>query len=185
PGTPVLRYGDEIGMGEDLSLDERDSIRTPMQWANTRNGGFSNGPPERLVIPVIQGGEFGYERVNVATQQRDPASLLNWVERMTRLRLRTPEFGTAACEFLTTDQSSVLAHRCGNDNSAVIAVHNFSSKKVNFEISTHQHLDGLYDLITNREHPAKRGGKQRLSLDGYGYMWLRESRSPESLSSGS
>src|SRR3954453_7070361 len=86
PGTPVLRYGDEIGMGEDLSLNERDSIRTPMQWANSRNAGFSPAEPERLALPVIQGGEFGYERVNVAAEQRDPGSFLNWLERMTRLR---------------------------------------------------------------------------------------------------
>src|SRR6185295_17852458 len=93
PGTPVLRYGDEIGMGEDLSLNERDSVRTPMQWADAKNGGFSPAPSNRLVLPAVRGGEFGYEKVNVAAQQRDPDSFLNWFERMTRLRRRSPEFG--------------------------------------------------------------------------------------------
>src|SRR6185369_3723453 len=71
PGTPVLRYGDEIGMGDNLSLDERDSIRTPMQWADSKNGGFSSAAPEDLILPVIHEGDFGYQRVNVAAQQRD------------------------------------------------------------------------------------------------------------------
>src|SRR5207302_2569132 len=80
PGTPVLRNGDEIGMGENLDLKERDAIRTPMQWADAKNGGFS--PAQRIVLPVVSGGEFGYQKVNVAAEQRDPASFLNRMERM-------------------------------------------------------------------------------------------------------
>ena len=107
PGTPVLRNGDEIGMGENLDLQERDAIRTPMQWANAKNGGFSTA--ERTVLPVIGGGEFGYEKVSVAAGQRDPGSFLNWMARMTRLRLRCPEFGTSRCEWLQASDPAVLA----------------------------------------------------------------------------
>ena len=90
PGIPVLRYGDEIGMGEDLSLNERDSIRKPRQWDTSANAGFSRAPTEKLILPIVTGGEFGYEKVNVTAQERDPNSFLNWVERMARLRLRSP-----------------------------------------------------------------------------------------------
>src|ERR1700737_3328439 len=81
PGTPVLRYGEEIGMGENLDLAERDAIRTPMQWADEPNAGFSTAPPERLIRPVIDTGEYRYERINVASQRLEFDSLLNWTER--------------------------------------------------------------------------------------------------------
>jgi maltose alpha-D-glucosyltransferase/alpha-amylase len=88
-GTPVLRYGDEIGMGENLALSGRDAIRTPMQWSATLNGGFSTAPKKNLCRPVISGGEYGYENVNVTDQRHDPGSLLSWFERMIRT-LREP-----------------------------------------------------------------------------------------------
>jgi maltose alpha-D-glucosyltransferase/alpha-amylase len=81
-----------------------------MQWMNAKNGGFS--PAGQVVLPVISGAEFGYEKVNVASEQRDPGSFLNWIERMTRLRLRSPEFGTSRCEWLEASDPAVLAHCC-------------------------------------------------------------------------
>jgi maltose alpha-D-glucosyltransferase/alpha-amylase len=179
PGTPVLRYGDEIGMGEDLSLNERDSVRTPMQWANARNGGFSPANPRRLPLPAVRGGDFGYETVNVAAQQRDPASMLNWLERMMRLRTRSPEFGDAACEWLDTRNPAVLAHCCSGEQSSVIAVHNLSGKAQNVEIRLSRNVKALFDLLHNREHEID--GPLRLKLKPYGYAWLREGRGPESL----
>ena len=89
-GTPVLRYGEEIGMGEDLSLPGREAIRTPMQWSYQPNGGFSTADPEKLVRPVIDKGEFGYEKVNVTAQRHDPRSLLAWFERMIRTLREAP-----------------------------------------------------------------------------------------------
>src|SRR5690606_38727927 len=86
PGSAVLIYGDEIGMGDDLSLEGRDPVRTPMQWSGAPNGGFSNAAPEELVRPSIAEGEYGYPRVNVQDQERDPGSLLAWMERMVRVR---------------------------------------------------------------------------------------------------
>jgi maltose alpha-D-glucosyltransferase/alpha-amylase len=180
PGTPVLRYGDEIGMGEDLKLEERDSVRTPMQWADARNAGFSSAPEERLVLPVIKGGDLGYDRVNVATQERDPESLLNWVEKMTRLRMRSPEFGNGTCEFLSTSNNAVLAHRCHNHDGAVIALHNLGSKKVHVDVELGDHVDEVFDLLNNTEHRIKRGQKHRFLLDPYGYAWFRQRAGPES-----
>ena len=181
PGTPVLRYGDEIGMGEDLSLNERDSIRTPMQWANAKNGGFSSAPAKKLVLPAISEGEYGYERVNVAAQQRDPESLLNWLERMTRLRLRCPEFGTAPCEFLKASNPAILAHRCTAARSSVFALHNLSGKKVKAVVSLGDQVHNLFDVLTNCEYRVEKGGEQEFSFEPYGYHWLRQDNRPESL----
>ncbi len=181
PGTPVLRYGDEIGMGEDLSLKERDSIRTPMQWAATRNGGFSAAQTERLVLPVIRGGEFGYEKVNVAAQQRDPNSFLNWLERMTRLRMRRPEFGTGSCEWLETSDPAVLANSCTGEKSCVLAIHNLSGRPVDVSVNVTRRLPGWFDLLNNCERHESQDPRQRFQLKPYGYLWLREGTGPESL----
>jgi maltose alpha-D-glucosyltransferase/alpha-amylase len=179
PGTPVLRNGDEIGMGENLDLQERDAIRTPMQWANAKNAGFS--PADHLVLPVISGGEFGYEKVNVAAEQRDPQSFLNWIERMTRLRLRTPEFGTARCEWLNTSDPAVLAHCCHGERSSLVAVHNLSGRELEVTVDFGRKLERLFNLLKNCEEHIDAGRQQRFRLPPYGYLWMREGLSPESL----
>src|SRR3712207_2018634 len=111
PGTPVLWYGDEIGMGEDLSLPERNSVRSPMQWADERNGGFSDARPEELVRPAIADGPFGYRCVNVASQHDLDGSLMEEVQRLVRVRRACPEIGWGDCIVLDTAESSVLALR--------------------------------------------------------------------------
>src|SRR5437016_87463 len=100
PGTPVIRYGDEIGMGDDLKLPERNPVRTPMQWSDELHGGFSTAA--KTILPVIDDGVWGYQRINVAAQQRDPDSMLNWTERMIRLRKECPEIGWGRCTILNT-----------------------------------------------------------------------------------
>jgi maltose alpha-D-glucosyltransferase/alpha-amylase len=182
PGTPVLRYGDEIGMGEDLSLKERDSIRTPMQWANAKNGGFSAASPDRLPLPVVRGGEFGYKTVNVSSQQRDPGSFLNWFERMGRLRMRSPEFGNSRCEWLETSDPAVLAHSCIGEHSSVFAIHNLSEHEVVVKVTLGRKVDGLFDLLNNCEDAVREDGHQEFRLPAFGYLWLREGRGTESLS---
>ncbi len=179
PGTPVLRNGDEIGMGENLHLQERDAIRTPMQWANAKNGGFSAA--ERIVLPVVSGGEYGCEKVNVAAEQRDPASFLNWMERMTRLRLRSPEFGASRCEWLEASDPAVLAHCCRGEKSSVLAVHNLSGREVDTTIELGRKVEGLFDLLNNCEDHVDGDGRQRVRLGPYGYRWIREGRGLESL----
>jgi maltose alpha-D-glucosyltransferase/alpha-amylase len=181
PGSPVLRYGDEIGMGVDLSLNERDSVRTPMQWANAPNAGFSSAPADRLELPAIQGGEFGYEKVNVAAQQRDPGSFLNWLERMARLRMRSPEFGTAQCEWLETTDPAVLAHGCSGEHSCVFAIHNLSGRELDVQVKLGRKVEGLFDVLNNCDSAVSEDGCQRVHLKPYGYAWLREGRGPESL----
>src|SRR3954464_3507542 len=108
PGTPVIRYGDEIGMGDDLSLPERLGARTPMQWSTEAHGGFTKG--EKPVLPVISGGPYGYEHVNVAEQRRDPDSFMNWMERIIRMRKEVPEIGWGDFAVLPTEPD-ILALR--------------------------------------------------------------------------
>lgn len=181
PGTPVLRYGDEIGMGEDLSLNERDSIRTPMQWSDARNAGFSPADPSRLPLPVIHDGEFGYEKVNVLKQQRDHDSLLNWLERMIRLRLRSPEFGAGECEWLQTSHEAVLAHSCAGERSCVFAMHNLSGQPVEVDVSLARKVEGLFDLLENCENAVDGNGTQHFRMKPYGFIWLRDGKSSEAL----
>ena len=180
PGTPVLRYGDEIGMGEDLSLNERDSIRTPMQWDSARNAGFSSAPPEKVILPFVRNGEFSFEKVNVAAQQRDPNSFLNWVERMIRMRLRSPEFGVGRCEWLETSDPAVLAHACSAGQSCVFAIHNLSGRQLDVSVALGRKVAGVLDLLKDCAYPVAEDARQQFRLKPYGFLWLRDGRDPES-----
>ena len=124
PGTPVLRYGDEIGMGDDQALPERQAVRTPMQWTADPHGGFSTA--EKTVLPAVREGPFGYHRVNVAEQRREPSSLLNCTERLIRLRKECPEFGWGDAQIVRTGSPHVLAVLATWRKNAVVAVHNFA-----------------------------------------------------------
>jgi len=109
PGSPVMYYGDEIGMGDNIWLGDRDGVRTPMQWTPDRNGGFSSCDPQRLYLPPIMDPIYGYQSLNVEAQQRSPGSLLQWTRRMIEIRKRHPVFGLGAYEELTSSNPSVLA----------------------------------------------------------------------------
>jgi maltose alpha-D-glucosyltransferase / alpha-amylase len=122
PGTPVVRYGDEIGMGDDLNLPERNCARTPMQWSTEPHGGFTKAV--RPILPVISDGAYGYHHVNVAEQRRDPNSLLNWTERIIRMRKEVPEIGWGDFEVLPIRDPAVLAIRYDWRNNSVLFVHN-------------------------------------------------------------
>jgi maltose alpha-D-glucosyltransferase/alpha-amylase len=174
PGTPVLFYGEEIGMGEDLSLPERNAVRTPMQWSAEPNGGFSTAPPERLIRPVIKGGEFGYERVNVTAQSRDPDSLLNRLQQIIQTRRGAPEFGWGDFRLIEVDAPEVMAHRCDWRGNAVLALHNLSRKpcEVTLRLGPQQAKE-LTDILADRQYPGLDAEERRIPLSGYGYRWLR------------
>ncbi|HET9596747.1 MAG TPA: alpha-amylase family protein [Anaeromyxobacteraceae bacterium] len=169
PGTPVVRYGDEIGMGDDLALEERQCARTPMQWSTEPHGGFSRAA--RTVLPVIEDGPWGYRSINAAAQRRDPESLLNWTERMIRMRKECPEIGWGEFDVLPAGHRGVLAMRYAWRNNAVVAVHNLRDEPV--EASLQVPEDRLTNLFTEA-HSRRRGrGPHRISLEGYGYRWYR------------
>lgn len=179
PGTPVLRYGEEIGMGENLALAGRDAIRTPMQWQDASSGGFSTAPPDRLVRPVTARGPYGVRRVNVHDQQRDPASLLSWFERMIRTLRECPEVGVGTCTVLDVRlPGSVLAHRFDAPEGAVLFLHNLADRAVSVDLGpvaglsgrpSEQFSDGAYAEVG----PRMTG----IELRGWGYRWFRLWRS--------
>jgi maltose alpha-D-glucosyltransferase/alpha-amylase len=174
PGTPVVHYGDELGMGDDLLLPERKSVRTPMQWSTEPNAGFSkSGKP---ILPVISGGPFGYEHVNAAQQHRDPNSLLNWTERIIKMRKEVPEIGWGDFEIIPTRQESVLAIRYDWRNNSVLFVHNLDSVPREVYISTGVTENAgelLVNLLSENHSRAGTGGKHCLLMEAYGYRWYR------------
>ncbi|WP_017731128.1 alpha-amylase family protein [Nafulsella turpanensis] len=174
PGTPVLRYGQEIGMGEDLSLPGRNSVRTPMQWSEKHNGGFSSVPAGQLVRPVISGGEFGYEKVNVNQQRREKNSLLAWVEKVIRLRKDCPSFGWGDVEVIESDDK-VLIHCCRWEDQLAVAVHNLSDKPCSFRLGLpEEEASQLVELLSNTEYEAFDPSAGELSLTGFGYRWFQK-----------
>ena len=170
PGTPVIRYGDEIGMGEDLSLPERQAVRTPMQWSDQPQAGFSTC--RETVHPVIDQGPYSYKRVNVESQRHDPDSLLNWTGRMIRLRKECPEIGWGEWEILPAGSPHVLALRYEWRGGCLVILHNFSAKpqEVRFQGAGERRLT---NLLENEQLDQDRDGTCRLSLEGHGYRWYR------------
>lgn len=172
PGTPVIRYGDEIGMGDDLSLKERAAVRTPMQWTAEEGAGFSSA--EKLIHPVIDKGFFSYEHVNVEAQRRDPDSLLNWMTALIRLRKECPEIGWGSWQLVDVKNVSVLGMCYQWEENYVLAFHNFSDKPL--EIVFPARLTGknlLADLMKNETFTADENGKFTVPMMAYGYRWFR------------
>lgn len=177
PGTPVLRYGQEIGMGEDLSLEGRSSVRTLMQWSNQKNAGFSSVPPDKLVRPTISKGDYSYKHVNVNDQQRDPNSFLNWIKRAINFRKACPEFGRGTCQILDTKNPAVLAHYCQWESNLTLAIHNFSDQEVEITLDL-KGVDsgGLIDLFGDQRYEALDLSSGKACLNGYGYRWFRSNK---------
>jgi maltose alpha-D-glucosyltransferase/alpha-amylase len=174
PGVPLLVYGDEIGMGEDLSLPERESVRTAMQWSDEENAGFSTAAADRLATPPITKGKFAYKKINVAAQERDPESLLAEVQRIVRARKECPEFGWGDFSIMETKEAAVFAHRCDWEGDAVMAVHNLDEKPVEVELDlSPAEADHLVSLIGVERVERIRNGTHRVKLEGFGYRWFR------------
>jgi maltose alpha-D-glucosyltransferase / alpha-amylase len=175
PGTPVIRYGEEIGMGDDLTLKERDAIRTPMQWFAGANGGFSGAPPKKLIRPVIDGGDYGYQTVNVTAQRRDPHSLLSWFERMIRTLRECPEIGGGHSSLVEAKlPESILAHRFDGFDGALLLLHNLGKKKTTLDLGPQPGVGAdLHEVFSNRAYPAPNEDLEGLELDPYGYRWIR------------
>ncbi|SFP40699.1 trehalose synthase [Geodermatophilus dictyosporus] len=174
PGTPVLFYGEEIGMGEDLSAEGRLAVRTPMQWTSGPNGGFSTADPDRLPGPVVDGG-FAPEFVNVADQRRDEDSMLSFVTLLVRRYRESPELGWGAFRVLDQPHPEVLAHLSAWDDGTVVAVHNLGPEPrvVPLTLEGCDPSHRLEDLLVTQTTPVGEGGTVELTLDGYGYRWLR------------
>jgi maltose alpha-D-glucosyltransferase/alpha-amylase len=174
PGTPVLRYGDEIGMGDNLDLPERVGARTPMQWSTEPHGGFTKS--DRPVVPVIEDGPYGYAQVNAAVERRDPNSLLNWMERIIRMRKEVPEIGWGDFAVLATGNPGVLAMRYDWRNNSVVFVHNFTEApcEARFAVGLSDGSEKLLvNLLTEEHSRVREDGKHHLVLEPYAYRWYR------------
>jgi len=174
PGTPVIRYGDEIGMGDDLSLPERDCARTPMQWSTEPHGGFTKSSTP--VMPVISNGPYGFEQVNVAQQRRDPNSQLNWIERIIRMRKEVPEIGWGSFTVLPSGTREVLVLRYDWRNNAVLVIHNLAPMPLEIRLDLKSNTaqeDDLINLLTENHSHADNRRRHHIVLEPYGYRWYR------------
>ena len=173
PGTPVIRYGDEIGMGDDLSLPQRDAVRTPMQWSDEPQAGFTTA--DDAPHPVIaDDGPWDYRRVNVEAQQRDPSSLLRWTAHMIRVRKQCPEIGRGTWTLLATGKPEVIAMRYDWRGSSVVVVHNLADhpRAVRLRPGV-EGGDVLVSLLHEEKSRARADGSHALALDAFGYAWYR------------
>lgn len=174
PGTPVIRYGDEIAMGDDLSLSERNCARTPMQWSTEPQGGFTKS--NKPASPVIDEGPYGFPHVNVASQRRDPNSMLNWTERIVRMRKEVPEIGWGDFAIIATRDPAVFIIRYDWRNNSVLFVHNLDEKPRETAFSTGLPGDAgehLINLLAEDHSHADKRGQHRIVLEPYGYRWYR------------
>ncbi|HSL23537.1 MAG TPA: alpha-amylase family protein [Vicinamibacterales bacterium] len=173
PGTPMMQYGDEIGIWDDLSLPERECARTAMQWTGDDYGGYSTA--ERRVVPIVDDEEHGFRKVNVLDQRRDPASILNWTERTIRMRRECPEISWGEYTVLGTLPQDVLGLRYDWRHTAILTLHNFADREQTVTVDVDvRGGEILFDLFEGALHQAREGTRRHeVRLPPYGYRWLR------------
>ncbi len=173
PGTPVIYYGDEIGMGDNVYLRDRDGVRTPMQWSPDRNGGFSRCDPAALVLPPIQDPLYGFQAVNVESQIRDPSSLLNWTRRMLAVRKRTRAFGRGVMRLLYPGNRKVLAYLREHDGDVVLCVFNLSRAAQAVELDLSEHAGRVpVEMLGGTPFPPVGPLPYVLTLPPYAFHWF-------------
>jgi glycosidase len=173
PGTPVLFYGEEIGMGENLAVEGRMAVRTPMQWSGGKNGGFSTAAAGKLPSPMVEGG-YGPGHVNVQAQRRDPDSLHAFISLLVRRYRECPELGWGTFEVLDQPATQVMAHSVTWEDNCLVALHNLSDEPITVPLR----LDvepgtRLVDLLCDGETPLDEKGRGEVVLEAYGFRWLR------------
>ena len=171
PGIPVLLYGDEIGMGEDLELPDRASVRTPMQWSNTLNAGFSDAEPIELVHPVIAQGPFGYQHLNVEDQSKDPESLLETLKHLFAIRRELGPFLTSTAQVVEVDSPGVLCLRHNDGGAPALVLANLSSTGVDV-VLPEQHRDDWREVVADHAYEST-STEEAIHVHGYGYRWFR------------
>jgi len=173
PGTPAVYYGDEIGMGDNIYLGDRNGVRTPMQWSGDRNAGFSRANPQKLYLPVIIDPEYHYEVVNVEAQQSNPHSLLWWMKRMISLRKRFKAFGRGAVEFLHPENPKILAFLRCHDHEQILVVANLSRfvQYVELDLSSRSGMIPI-ELFGRTEFPPIADRPYFLTLGPHTFYWF-------------
>jgi maltose alpha-D-glucosyltransferase/alpha-amylase len=173
PGSPVIYYGDEIGMGDNIYLGDRDGVRTPMQWSPDRNAGFSRAEPQRLFLPVISDALYGYQAVNVEAQERSPFSLLNWTKRLVRVRKQHHAFGRGTIEFLEPENPHVLAYLREHEGDVILVVNNLSgaAQAVQLDLARFAGRTPV-ELLGETPFLPIDGNPYALTLSPYGFFWF-------------
>ncbi len=173
PGTPGLYYGDEIGLGENIYLGDRNGVRTPMQWSSDKNAGFSRANPQSLYLPIILDPEYHYEAVNVEAQLANPHSLLWWMRRLLALRKRWRALGEGKCEFLQPENRKILSYVLRYDQENILVVANLSrfSQPVELDLAAFRHYVPI-ELFGRTEFPAITDKPYLLTLDPHGFFWF-------------
>lgn len=173
PGTPVIYYGDELGMGDNIYLGDRDGVRTPMQWSADRNGGFSRADPQALYLPAIMDPVYGYQAINVEAQQADPSSLLNWIRRMISVRKQHDAFGRGTLELLYPRNRKIFAYIRSHKDETILCVANLSrsAQAVELDLSAYRSRVPV-ELIGRSPFPPIGELPYMLTLPGYGFYWF-------------
>ncbi|MDQ1078790.1 maltose alpha-D-glucosyltransferase [Pseudoroseomonas cervicalis] len=173
PGTPVMYYGDEIGMGDNIHLGDRDGVRTPMQWSPDRNGGFSRATPAQLVLPAIMDPVYGFEAVNVEAQSNDPHSLLNWTRRMLAVRKRHKAFGRGSFGYLYPGNRKILAYLREHEGETILCVCNLSRTAQAVELDLSAYAGRVpVELVGGSSFPPIGQLTYLLTLPPYGFYWF-------------
>jgi maltose alpha-D-glucosyltransferase / alpha-amylase len=177
PGSPIIYYGDEIGMGDNFYLGDRNGVRTPMQWSPDRNAGFSRADPQQLFLPPIMDPIYGYEAVNVEAQTRDRSSLLNWMRRMLAVRKTSQAFGRGTLRFIRPGNRKVLVYLRQYAEDTILCVVNLSRTAQPVEIDLAEHRGSIpIELLGRTPFPPVGDLPYLLTLPAYGFYWFRLSR---------
>jgi glycosidase len=169
PGTPIVFYGDEIGMGENLAIEDRYAVRSPMQWSSDPQGGFTKAPDP--VRPLTE-GDFSPDHVNVHDQRRDPGSLLHFMQHLILSRRERPEFGWGSVTLIESEAPSLLCHRCDWQGSTVVAIHNLDGEEAAAALQLGDDVHDVDDVLEGHTFDVQAGGRLEVRLGGYGYLWL-------------
>ena len=177
PGSPIVYYGDEIGMGDNVYLGDRNGVRTPMQWSDDRNAGFSSADPAALYLPVITNPTYHYQAVNVAAQEKDPASMLNTMRRLIAVRKRSPAWGRGTIEFLRPRNQAILAYLRAWRDDTLLVVANLSARTqpVELDLTAHEGAEPI-EMLSGNRFPRVTRAPYFLSLGPHGYYWFRLER---------
>lgn len=173
PGTPIVYYGDEIGMGDNIYLGDRDAVRTPMQWSIDRNGGFSRADAQRLYLPIIQDPIYGYSAVNVEAQERSPSSLLNWVKRVIAVRKAHRVFGRGTLTFLYPENRGVLAYLREYEGETVLCVANLADTPQAVELDLTRYTGRIpVEMLGWSSFPTIGTDRYLLTFPRYAFYWF-------------
>jgi maltose alpha-D-glucosyltransferase / alpha-amylase len=177
PGSPIIYYGDEIGMGDNFYLGDRNGVRTPMQWSPDRNAGFSRADPQQLYLPPIMDAIYGYEAVNVEAQSRDRSSLLNWMKRMLQVRKTSQAFGRGTLRIVRTGNRKVFVYLRTHGDDTILCVVNLARSAQPVEINLAEFKGAVpIELLGSTPFPPIGELPYFLTLPGYGFYWFRLSR---------